>query len=403
MLSASDEKIWSVTELNAIVREILEGSLLPFWVTGEVGNLTIHRSGHVYMTLKDASSQIKTVYFSGAETCRKLGLKEGMQVECFGKLSCYMARGEYQMNIRTLRPVGIGTLQQQFEELKNRLTKEGLFDQACKKAIPFLPKCIGIITSSEGAALHDFLKISLGRFPNLAIKIFPAPVQGKGAEKFLASGIRFFNIHKEVDVIVLTRGGGSLEDLWPFNEEILAREIAASSIPVISAVGHEVDFTIADFAADMRAPTPSGAAEMLVPEKAVLLDKISNLEKRLMQSILFTAQEAKSRLDSLLASPVLEEPAAFVMEKSHYVDDLVSEMENALEKALLDKEKKIQLLEGKLSALSPYNVLQRGYALLTDEKGTPVRSPEDAPKDTLMTAHLAKGRLLVRSEGEKRA
>ena len=402
MSLGSDEKIWSITELNSIVREVLEGSFMPFWVTGEVGNLTIHRSGHVYMTLKDASSQIKSVYFSGAEECRLLGLREGMQIECCGKLSVYMARGEYQLNIRKLRPVGLGTLQRQFEELKLKLAEEGLFDPSRKKPIPFLPSSIGVITSSEGAALQDFLKISLKRFPDLAIKIFPAQVQGKGAEKTLASGIRFFNTHKNVDVIVLTRGGGSLEDLWPFNEELLAREIAASRIPVISAVGHEVDFTIADFAADLRAPTPSGAAEMLVPEKAVLLDKLENLKKRALQSILFAAQEAKSRLDSLLASPVLEEPASFVMEKSHYIDDLVSGMEAQLEHRTLEKEKRIQLLEGKLSALSPYNVLERGYALLTNENGTPVRSPEEAPAETLLTAFLAKGKLLLRSEGEKR-
>ena len=391
------EKVWAVSELNGIVREVLEGSLLPFWVSGEVGNLTIHRSGHVYMTLKDSSSQIKAVFFSGAQLCRKMDLKEGMQVEAFGKLSVYMARGEYQLAVRSLRLVGVGDLQKQFEELKRRLASEGLFDPSRKKPLPFLPLRIGLVTSSDGAALHDFLKISLNRFPTLQIRIFPAMVQGNGAEKTLAAGVDFFNRRigypDEVDVIVVTRGGGSLEDLWPFNEEILARAIAASSIPVVSAVGHEIDFTISDFVADFRAPTPSGAAEILVPEKEVLISTIENLERRAENAVALMYQQCKNRLDTLLSSPVLEEPAYFVMEKSRCVDELEERLFLQLERRTEYAKNVLERLSEKLSVLSPYHVLKRGYALLTDEKGRPVTSAENVSAGDRLTGHLAEGKL----------
>ena len=203
-----EEKIWSVTELNGIMRDIVDGSLRPMWVSGEVGNLTLHRSGHAYMTLKDASSQIKAVYFGGANECAKLKVREGSQIEAYGKLSVYMQRGEYQLNISSLRPMGLGDLQRQFELLKQRLAAEGLFDESRKKPVPYIPARIGLVTSPDGAALHDFLKISLSRFPTLDIKIYPAPVQGRGAERYIAAGVNFFNRYGKVDVIVVTRGGG---------------------------------------------------------------------------------------------------------------------------------------------------------------------------------------------------
>ena len=204
-----ERKIWSVSEVNGAVREIIEGSLLPVWVGGEVGNLTLHRSGHAYLTLKDANAQIRAVFFGGAEQCMRLKIREGSKVEAYGKLSVYMQRGEYQLNVKNMRPMGIGDLQQQFEEMKRKLAAEGLFDEDRKKPLPFLPTRIGVVTSPEGAALQDFLKISLARFPMLTIRIYPSPVQGKGAELKIAEGVRYFNRRRNVDVIVVTRGGGS--------------------------------------------------------------------------------------------------------------------------------------------------------------------------------------------------
>ena len=394
-----EDHIFSVSELNGIMREIVEGSLRPMWVGGEVGNLTLHRSGHAYMTLKDVSSQIKAVYFGGANECAKLKVAEGSRIEAYGKLSVYMPRGEYQFAIRSLRPLGLGELQRQFELLKQRLAAEGLFDESRKKPVPFLPARIGLVTSPDGAALHDFLKISLSRFPALDIKIYPSPVQGKGAERYLAAGVNFFNRYGKVDVIVLTRGGGSLEDLWPFNEEVVARAIAASRIPVVSAVGHEIDFTIADFAADLRAPTPSGAAEMLIPEKEALEETLSSFRSRILGAVSLSYERAKSRLDGLIASEALRKPSYFVMEKSQEIDLLLKDMASALESALSDADARLRLMRGQLKTLNPYSILNRGYAMLFGPDGSPLADASAAPAGTLLTARLARGTLRVRSEG----
>ena len=398
-----DPKVWSVSELNAAVRDLIENSLLPFWVGGEVGNLTLHRSGHAYMTLKDASSQIRAVFFGGAALCAKLKIREGSKVEAFGRLSVYLQRGEYQLNIKNLRPMGIGDLQRQFEEMKRKLAEEGLFDESRKKKLPFLPVRIGVVTSPEGAALQDFLKISLARFPMLTIRIYPSPVQGRGAELKIAEGIRYFNRRKNVDVIVVTRGGGSLEDLWPFNEEIVGRAIAASSIPVVSAVGHEVDFTIADFAADLRAPTPSGAAELIIPEKSVIDDLLSTQKGRILAAISLYYERAKRSLDALLNSAPLRKPAFFVMEKSQQVDLLLKDMEHLLKISVSDSELRLKTVEEKLNTLSPYAVLNRGYAMIFGPDGkTPLTDPGSAPAGQLLTGRLAKGTLLLRSEGTRK-
>lgn len=393
------EQIWTVSEVNAAVRDIIEGSLMPIWVGGEVGNLTIHSSGHVYMTLKDASSQIKTVFFGGAAQCRQLGIKEGTKIEAYGKLSVYMQRGEYQLNIKNIRQLGIGELQQKFEELKRKLADEGLFSEERKKPVPYLPARIGVVTSPEGAALKDFIKISTARFPSLEIKVYPAPVQGKGAEKKLAAGIKYFNRTADVDVIILTRGGGSLEDLWPFNEEILARAIAASRIPVVSAVGHEIDFTIADFAADLRAPTPSGAAEMIIPDRQAIDDDLNSLHNRMLSAVSLAYERSKGKLERLLSSSALTQPTYMVMEKMQYIDMLLKDMENELESAVRTASDKTSFLEARLNSLSPFNILNRGYSVILDRAGGKiVMSPADAPAGTELKAILAEGEMNIRSE-----
>ncbi|MDR0931927.1 MAG: exodeoxyribonuclease VII large subunit, partial [Victivallales bacterium] len=216
-------QIWSVSDVNHAVREIVEGALLPFWIAGEVGSLTLHRSGHAYFTLKDAKSQLKAVYFGGGTTCSRLGVVNGSKIEAFGNLSVYEVRGEYQFAIKQLRLAGVGDLQRRFEELKRKLSAEGLFDQDRKKTIPKLPEKIGVVTSPTGAAIRDFLQIINRRFPNVNIRIYPCAVQGDTAAGQVARGVEFFNRTGGADVIVVTRGGGSMEDLWPFNEEILAR------------------------------------------------------------------------------------------------------------------------------------------------------------------------------------
>ncbi len=386
----TQNKIWKIGEINSAIKELIENSLMPIWVQAEVGTLNIHQSGHVYMTLKDQRSQLRAVFFNGAGPARQIRLKVGDQVEVFGKLTVYELRGEYQLSVRQIRPLGLGDLQRRFEELKRKLETEGLFEPARKQAIPVLPETIALVTSPGGAAIRDFLQIIERRFPNVHIQIYPTPVQGHGAERNIAAGIEFFNRAQKADVIVVTRGGGSMEDLWPFNEEILARAVAASVIPVISAVGHEIDFTICDFVADMRVPTPSAAAELVVGRREEFEKHLQRSEKDLKSSLQFVLQEVKNRLKLASESHVFREPIHIVRQKQQYLDDLMKNLNISLERTLRNNDLRLQLvtgklksnshsyfrlmhsqldgLIGKLDALGPQNVLNRGFAILKDSE-----------------------------------
>ena len=390
-MTESPEHVFSVGEVNFMVRDLLENTFTNLWMAGEVGNLTIHRSGHVYLTLKDESSQIRAVYFNGAAACRAANLREGSRIEVCGRLSVYSARGEYQFNIRTLRLFGIGELQMRFEALKQKLATEGLFDPAAKKPVPFLPLRIGVASSPSGAALKDFIRIALNRFPSLHIKVCPVPVQGKGAELKLARAVRFFNRTDSVDVIVLTRGGGSLEDLWPFNEEVLARAVAESRIPVVSAVGHEIDFTICDFAADLRAPTPSGAAEMIVPEQSVILNRLASAGVRLNTALSLHLERAEARLATVLRNRAFLDLNYQLDELSQRLDRRSDDALRCLNLAVERAEERLLRNEGALKAYSPFNVLGRGYSILTDAEGHVVRSVRSLRLDDSVSIRMADG------------
>jgi exodeoxyribonuclease VII large subunit len=432
----TQNKIWRIGEINSAVKELIENSLLPLWVQAEVGTLNIHSSGHVYMTLKDQRSQLRAVFFDGAGQARQMRLKVGDQVEVFGKLTVYEVRGEYQLSVRQIRPLGLGDLQRRFEELKRKLEKEGLFAPERKKTVPLLPETIGLVTAPGGAAVRDFLQIIERRFPNIHIQIFPSPVQGFGAEHNLAAGIEFFNRAEKADVIVITRGGGSMEDLWPFNEEILARAVAASQIPVISAVGHEIDFTICDFVADMRVPTPSAAAELVVGRREEFEKELDRAVKDLKSSLQFMLQEVKNRFRIASESHVFREPIHFVRQKQQYIDELVKSSGVSLEKnlqknssslqllssrlkslapesKLLEAEKRLEHLKvsfhsncrnycrllnskldgltGKLNALGPDNVLKRGFAILRDSETNETVTDPKQPSGKELKAVLSKG------------
>ena len=366
---SEEERPWTVSELNDAVRTVLEGSFRPFWLTGEVGSYNPYRSGHVYLTLKDAASQVRAVYFSGSEACRRLGLKVGDQVEAFGSLSLYTQRGDYQFYIKKLRMCGVGDLHRQFALLKEKLAAEGIFDPAHKKPVPYLPRRIGVISSPMGAAVKDFMKIALARFPNLEIRLCPAPVQGRGAAEKLARAVRFFNRVGGVDVIVLTRGGGSMEDLWPFNEEVLARAIYASRIPVVSAVGHEIDFTISDFAADMRAPTPSGAAEQLIPEKRILLDGLDDLRQRMNTAAAYAVERSAGRLAQVMGSKVFRDSMRLALERMQRVDMLMQSASAALARRADAATHRLERVRAELDAYDPFRILKQGYVYLA-EPGT---------------------------------
>lgn len=390
---------WSVTELNEAIRDLLENTFLPVRVTGEISGLTVHRSGHVYLTLKDEHSQIRAVFFSGAAKCRALELKNGSMVEASGKIAFYAPRGECQLTLRDLKPLGTGTLQERFEAMKKRLAEEGLFDSARKKSLPFVPRCIGIVTSPEGAAIRDFIKVALERFPPLRIRIYPAPVQGRGAEYHLAAGVEFFNRFRCADVILITRGGGSMEDLWCFNEEVLARAVAESRLPVVSAVGHEIDTTICDLAADVRAPTPTAAAEVLLPDFHALCDEVQSAMRRLGNSAELAWQRAGAALDRLLSAKAMMRPAQMIQERMQTVDYRMKDLENALFQTLRDREMRIEHLRSKLEALSPVRILERGYSVLLDPSGKAVLSSGQIPEGSRVSAILAEGRAALVSLG----
>ncbi|MFZ3217564.1 MAG: exodeoxyribonuclease VII large subunit [Candidatus Acidiferrales bacterium] len=292
-------RTWKVSELTAHIRELLETALPEVWVEGEVSNCHMAQSGHCYFTLKDAKSQIRCVCFRDQMRGMKFKPEDGLHITVRGALSVYDARGEYQIYVTQIEPVGLGALQLAFDQLKKKLEQEGLFAAARKKPLPVLPRCIGVITSPTGAAIRDILRVLKRRFPNAQVTLYPVKVQGAGAAAEMAEALRYLNAAQSVDVLILARGGGSLEDLWAFNEEILARAIFASAIPVITGVGHETDFTIADFVADLRAPTPSAAAEIVVKSRQEFERHIAEQQRQLAQKMRFRLSQWRHRVRDL--------------------------------------------------------------------------------------------------------
>jgi exodeoxyribonuclease VII large subunit len=398
--------ILTVSELTQEIKDILEEKFPDIWVEGEVSNLRIPPSGHIYFTLKDDFSQIRAVLFKMQARALRFLPEDGLQVICGGRVGLYEKRGDYQLILETIEPKGIGALQLAFLQLKERLEKEGLFDPAHKKPLPMIPQKIGIITSPTGAVIQDMLHILERRFGNLHVLLYPVRVQGEGAPSEIAKGIEYFNRLTDIDVIIVGRGGGSLEDLWAFNEERVARAIYLSKIPIISAVGHETDYTIADFVADLRAPTPSAAAELVVRDKKEVENILSYLRGRLENEMVQILQGYRTDLSYI--GKVLKEPGKQVEEYFLRVDDLVTRFRvltswvfkgreekclylnnNLLLRSPMQKVKNIRLairettkrlaqnirysIEiqkqrvggqlGKLDSLSPLSILQRGYSI----------------------------------------
>jgi exodeoxyribonuclease VII large subunit len=388
----SSAKIWSVSELSHCLKELIEDGFFPLWLSGEVGNLTIHRSGHVYFTLKDPQSQISAVYFSGSQEFNRLKIREGAEIEIFGRLTVYEARGNYQINVNKVRTKGIGKLMADFEELKNKLALEGLFDTNRKKPIPAFPNSIAVITSTDGAALRDFLNVIDRRFSNINIKIIPVPVQGQGAAAKVANALKLCNKLQIADVIVVTRGGGSLEDLWEFNLESVARAISESQIPVISAIGHEIDFTICDFVADLRVPTPSAAAEIVIAQKDDFSQKIENLQRRLNSALKLKISQLSQRVERLANSYVLRDPMRSYQEKKMVIDDLFQRLSITLERSSESKNFQLANLMTKLELLNPQRVLERGYSIVSMNEKV-ITHEDDVPIGSNLKIRLAQGEI----------
>lgn len=358
-----ERQIFSVSDLTRNIRFVLEEAFPGVWVEGEISNFKRHTSGHLYFSLKDDGSQIQCVMFRSEN--QKLGFEpgDGQQVLSFGRVSVYPVRGQYQLYVERIEPKGLGALQLKFEQLKAKLQKEGLFDEARKRKIPYLPGRIGVLTSADGAALRDILHVLDRRFSNAQIVIYPVPVQGAGAAEAIAQAIAQMNEHQAADVLILARGGGSLEDLWAFNEECLARAIFSSGIPVISAVGHEVDFTIADFVADYRAPTPSAAAEIVMPLREDLILRISELQCRAGGGITQLIKNLKNELENLKSSRALKDPLAIFEIQRQRLDELRKNVGTSFKALLKGKRDNLLSLLGKLEALGPAATLKRGFSV----------------------------------------
>jgi exodeoxyribonuclease VII large subunit len=345
--------VYSVGELNAKIRDLLENELLNVWVEGEISNGRVWNTGHMYFTLKDSGSQIKAVMFRSALGYLKFKPQDGMKVVARGKVSVYDPKGEYQIICEHLEPKGLGALQQAFEQLKRKLQAEGLFDAARKRQLPALPRRIGIVTSLDGAALRDIVRVLRRRYPNAHLVLSPTRVQGEGAGREVAHAIRKIERIEGVDVVILARGGGSLEDLWAFNEEVLARVIAACKVPIISGVGHETDFTIADFVADLRAPTPSAAAELVVKRKDEFFGHIDRIGERLDAAIHHRLRRLETRLHLLEARPGFAGYRGRIAVRGRHVAELAGSLRQCMNQSLARRSRRHEQLRRSLDTFDP--------------------------------------------------
>ena len=400
LFAAALRKFLSVSELNELIKGTLETRLDSVWVQGEISNYRVPPSGHCYFTLKDDRSQICAVMFRRQGMALRFTPENGMAVLCFGKVSIYSARGDLQLYVEDLEPQGQGALYLAFEQLKKKLATEGLFGPERKRSLPFLPATIGIVSSDRGAALHDMLRIIRDRYADRRVVIRPVKVQGDGAAREIAQGIADLNRFGGVDVIIVGRGGGSLEDLWAFNEEIVARAIAASKIPTVAAVGHEIDFTIADFVADLRAPTPTAAAELILPRKRDLREQLRSLELRLLREMASSVDAAREDLQAWVKR--LADPGRKLRENQQRLDDLSIELVKRFRERVRQSRNRLAEFAARLGALSPLAVLDRGYAIahkLPEERI--VKSAAALQSGDLVRVTFAEGQTLCRVEEKK--
>lgn len=388
-----DRRVLTVSELNSQVHQLLEASFPELWIEGEVSNCKAYPSGHTYLTLKDEKSQVRAVLFKGSSFNVKFKLADGQKILVRGRVTSYEPRGELQLIISAAEPRDKGALQLALEQLKAKLQAEGLFDAERKKPLPPYPKSVGVVTSGSGAAVRDIIHVLSRRWPGLSIRVWPVKVQGPGAAEEIAAAVRGFNaLAPDTDVLLVGRGGGSIEDLWAFNEEAVARAIAESSIPVVSCVGHETDWTVADFVADLRAPTPSAAAELAVPEKEAVADLIAELRDSMLQSLRDRLETLEARLKYAAAHPLLSDPRRLWEQRAQRVDELTARLPDAVRLTVERLEMRLRLSAGKLDAISPLKVLGRGYAIASSG-GKILLRPSQVKEGDVVTVRLSEGEL----------
>ncbi len=388
---------FSVSELNNYIKNIFETNrtLAAVTVKGEISNFTNHRSGHLYFSLKDEDGQIRAVMFRSRAMSLRFMPESGMKVIVHGSVTVYPRDGSYQIYVNSMQPDGIGALYLAYEQLKAKLFEEGLFDEEYKKPIPRYPERIGVITSPTGAAVRDIINVAGRRFPLAKIYLYPALVQGEGAEQTLISALDYLDSSKLVDVIIIGRGGGSIEDLWAFNSEALARKIFETEIPVISAVGHETDFTIADFVSDLRAPTPSAAAELAVPDTRELLVRVDNLFERGAAALLRKSERARERLVRLTEAVSVDSFVDYLDEKRKIATDLSHDAHRAVERLLDSLKGRLAVDAGRLDGMNPLSVLTRGYSII-EKNGATVNRVESLDTGDLLELRLSDGKALAK-------
>ena len=384
----------SVSDLNRYMKDKVADDeyLKSVFVRGEISNFKHHYTGHMYFTLKDENSLIKCIMFKSSTLTLNFVPKDGMKVNVLGSVAVFERDGVYQIYCKAMQEDGVGDLYAKFKELKDKLEKEGLFDAEHKKKIPMMPKVIGVLTSNTGAVIRDIINVSTRRNPNCYIRLYPVPVQGPGAAEKIVDAIRFMNEHKLADVLIVARGGGSLEDLWPFNEEIVARAIYDSELPVISAVGHETDFTIADFVADLRAPTPSAAAEFAVTDIFDLQDRINLYQRRLQLLLRKKVEVLRLRYDKCMKSRCFTEPSYLFQDRYLKLDSFVKNLEKAINLKMKDYKLKTVEKITKLDAMSPLKTLARGYTVVEKDDKL-VKSVKDLKKDDIINVRLNDGKI----------
>ena len=382
----------SVTDLNKYIKNKIADDeyLNNILIKGEISNFKHHYTGHLYFTLKDENSLIKCIMFKSYAQKLKFEPRDGMKVYILGSVSVFERDGVYQIYAKVMEEDGLGDLYTKYQKLKEELEKKGLFDQSHKQKIPMMPKVIGVLTSQTGSVIRDIINVSTRRNPNVYIRLLPVPVQGEGAAEKIAEGIEYMNKNQLADVIILARGGGSLEDLWPFNEEIVAYSIYESKIPIISAVGHETDFSISDFVADLRAPTPSAAAELAVPDIYEVKQKINTYQNRLKMSLTKKLEIMKLRYEKCMSSSVFREPTRRIQENYIKIDSYVKQLENVINKIKEKNKNKYIELVSKLDTLSPLKTLTRGYSII-EKDAKIVKSVADLQTEDEVSIRLKDG------------
>lgn len=392
------ERIFTVTEINSYIKYLMQNDILlsHLYVKGEISNFKHHTSGHAYFTLKDADSRIKCVMFKGNASKLKFIPEDGCAVIVRGYFSIYERDGQYQFYTEDMIPEGTGSLYKAYEQLKKKLSEMGYFDEARKKKLPFMPQAVGVVTSATGAAVRDIISIIKRRCPCIDIYLYPVQVQGAGAENEIAEGIRYFNSKGNVDVMIIGRGGGSIEELWAFNEEVVAKAIYDSEIPIISAVGHETDFTIADFAADLRAATPSAAAELAVPDKQSLMGKVSQYQYVLNTSIINFINNKRVRVERISKDNVFRQLERKILDMNQTLDMLDKYLDYNMQNILKGRKNELDKAAGKLAILNPESALSRGYGIIMRKSdGKLLTSVDQVQRHEELEIKLKDGRLNV--------